>query len=87
MHTSASSSGKIRFRQKIQQLFLSHPASVGESYLAHQRACFRFGLLLIWTALAAMLHGIVPALCQHTASARIALLHKLLQSRSNKAQQ
>lgn len=57
------------------RLFLSHPQSVGESYLEHQRMAFSFAGPLLVAGLACLLHAVIPGLCERTASSRIAMLH------------
>lgn len=49
-------------------LFTDHPASVDETYLEHMRFAFGFSFWLAVAAGAAMLHAIVPAMCETTAS-------------------
>jgi len=68
--------------QRFRRVFCTHPAAVGESYFEHQRAALGFAASLSLTAAAAVVHAIIPALCQSTARDRIALLHERLQSRS-----
>lgn len=68
--------------RKTLNFFSAHPASVGESYFEHQRKALGFAGFLAWTALAAVVHAVVPALCESTARKRIAILHHRLQTRS-----
>lgn len=63
------------------RLFLSHPASVGESYLEHQRVALSFALPLLGAGLAALLHALVPAACERTAGDIIRRLHSRLETR------
>jgi len=69
--------------QKFQGIFLSHPASIGETYFEHQRKALTFSVKLIWTGMAALLHALIPALCVNTARNNIEKLHSELQSRSS----
>ena len=65
----------------FRRLFLSHPATVGESYLQHQRVALSFALPLLGAGLAAMAHAIVPGLCETTAGDAIRKLHARLEKR------
>jgi hypothetical protein len=69
--------GQSMFRQ----LFLSHPASVGETYFQHQRMALSFALPLLGAGLAAMAHALVPGFCEHTAGDVIRQLHGRLERR------
>lgn len=44
-----------------------HPAAVGETYAEHCLAAMGIAGRLLWIAAAAVLHAVVPALCEHTA--------------------
>jgi hypothetical protein len=57
------------------RLFFTHPQSVGESYLEHQRMAFSFAGPLLLAGLACLLHAVIPGLCERTASSRIEMLH------------
>ena len=50
------------------KIFLNHPRSVGESYIQHMGAAFRFGVLLFVAGLAACIHAIFPCLFETAAS-------------------
>ena len=65
----------------FRRLFLSHPASVGESYFQHQRVALSFALPLLGAGLAAIAHAAVPALCERTAGDMIRKLHQRLEQR------
>ena len=65
----------------FRRLFLSHPATVGESYLQHQRVALSFALPLLGAGLAAMAHAIVPGMCETTAGDAIRKLHARLEKR------
>lgn len=58
----------------INRLFLAHPATVNESYFGHMRFAFGFAFWLAVAAGAALIHAIIPALCETTASR---ILHRL----------
>jgi len=61
--------------------FRSHPASVGESYFGHMRFALRFAGKLFQAGGAAVLHAVIPPLCETTASRIIGELHDMCQSR------
>lgn len=82
MGTNNDSTGLGSLKHSLHTLFLNHPESVGESYFEHQRAAMTFAGSLTVTAAAALIHAMVPGLCQHTARNRIELLNKQLQDRS-----
>jgi hypothetical protein len=63
------------------RLFLDHPRSMDEGYFEHQRAAFGYGLELLRAAGACLLHGLVPGLCQTTASRSIADLNARISQR------
>ncbi len=51
--------------------FTEHPASVGETYLQHQRVAFRFAVRLVAAGAAAAIHAVAPWCHQRTASGAI----------------
>ena len=55
----------------IRQIFGDHPAKVGESYFEHLAFAFGFAARLFRAAAAAFVHGLVPCLCETTASSEI----------------
>lgn len=59
----------------IAQLFTDHPATVNETYFGHMRFALWFSFWLALAAGAALLHAIVPAVCETTASRIIKKLH------------
>jgi hypothetical protein len=59
----------------IRSLFLSHPESVGETYLEHQGVALSFAPELFLASLACAVHAIVPGLCTRTGSQAIDRLH------------
>ena len=65
----------------FRRLFLSHPASVGESYFQHQRVALSFALPLLGAGLAATMHALVPAVFERTAGDIIRSLHDRLEKR------
>ena len=57
------------------RLFAAHPRSVNESYLQHQRVALSYALPLLGAGLAALVHALVPGLCQKTAGNAIRRLN------------
>lgn len=68
-------------RNPLAALFLDHPARVNETYLQHMRFAFGFAFWLAAAALAAMVHAVIPALCETTASRILKRLHARIESR------
>ena len=69
----------------VQRVFLEHPDSVEETYLQHLRVAFGFAAWLAVAALAALVHALIPALCERAASRIVRRLHDRLSSRSDQA--
>ncbi|MBI1417391.1 MAG: hypothetical protein GC146_09225 [Limimaricola sp.] len=63
------------------RLFLDHPASVDETYFQHMRFAGWFSFWLATAAGAALLHAIVPAVCETTASRIIRRLYARIENR------
>jgi hypothetical protein len=59
----------------LETLFFRHPRSVGETYSEHFAKAVEFGAYLFAAAIACLIHALVPALFQTTASRIIANLH------------
>ena len=59
----------------VDELFLAHPRSVGESYAEHFVAALGFAALLACAAAACFVHALVPALFTRSASRRVAELN------------
>lgn len=57
------------------RLFMSHPASVGESYGEHFGHALSFAGAMLIGAIACLVHALIPALCERTGSAIITRLH------------
>ncbi len=68
-------------RNPLAVLFLDHPATVNETYLQHMRFAFGFAFWLAAAALAALVHAVIPALCETTASRILKRLHARIESR------
>jgi len=56
-------------------LFLRHPRSIGETYLKHGGAALGFAGRLFAASMACLVHAVMPALFQRTASRIVAELH------------
>ena len=65
----------------LQKLFTDHPASVDETYFEHMRFASGFAFWLFVAAGAALVHAVVPALCESTASRIIKRLHDRMTNR------
>jgi hypothetical protein len=59
----------------IRSLFLSHPESVGETYIEHQGVALSFAVELLAASLACAVHAVVPGLFKRTGSQAIERLH------------
>lgn len=59
----------------ISRIFLDHPRSVDETYLEHAAFAGRVSLTLFAAAFAALVHALVPAAFERTASRIVAELH------------
>ena len=62
-------------------MFVSHPSAVNESYLQHQQVALSFAGPLLLAAGAAIVHALIPALCERTASNIVRDLNARLQKR------
>ena len=63
------------------RIFLDHPATVNETYLGHMRFAFGFAFWLGVAAFAALIHAIIPTLCETTASRILSRLHAKITDR------
>ncbi|MEL7179309.1 MAG: DUF6356 family protein [Pseudomonadota bacterium] len=68
-------------KNPIAAVFLDHPATVNETYFQHMRFASGCAFWLGAAALAALLHAIIPALCETTASRILKRLHARIESR------
>ena len=66
--------------------FTDHPATVGESYLQHQRAAFGYSARLFRASLCCALHGLFPWLHTRSGSDCVKALHDELQARRASAE-
>jgi hypothetical protein len=71
----------------LDRVFLAHPRTVGESYLEHSAFALRIASRLLLAGSAALVHAIVPSLCQTTASRIILGMHADIVARRAKANQ
>jgi hypothetical protein len=71
-------------RTTFERLFIVHPRSVNEDYLAHAGVALRFAFLLLGAGLAALVHAIIPALFETTASSTIKRLHREMTERTGR---
>ncbi len=65
----------------LQKVFLDHPASVDEGYFQHMRFAASFGFWLFVAAGAALIHAVIPSLCETTASRILTRLHNRMSAR------
>lgn len=73
-------------RTTLDRLFIAHPRTVNEDYLAHAGVALRFAMLLLGAGIAALVHAAVPALFETTASSVIKKLHAEMMNRSATSQ-
>ncbi len=55
-------------RTTLDRLFIAHPRAVNEDYLAHAGVALRLALIFWAQDFAALVHAIIPALFETTAS-------------------
>ena len=67
----------------FKSIFLDHPASVDETYGEHFLFALKFSATLFVAAFAALLHALVPAACERTASRIVAKLYNRTHNRGN----
>jgi hypothetical protein len=60
---------------RLSRAFNDHPASVGESYLAHMRTAWWFAAEMIVGAAACVVHGVFPFLFTRTGSRQVSRLY------------
>ena len=65
----------------LSKLFLDHPAQVDETYFQHMRFALTFAFWLSLAAGAALVHAVIPALCETTASRILKRLYAKIESR------
>ncbi len=69
----------------LRRWFLDHPHAVDESYAEHGAVAAGYGLALIGAGLACMVHALVPALFETTASRTVRRLVSRLGARRTQA--
>ena len=73
--------GRLAMTHLIARTFTAHPAKVGESYFGHMVVALSFAGWLALAAVAAVVHALIPALCERTASNIILRLHNRMMRR------
>jgi hypothetical protein len=69
------------------RLFIDHPKSVDENYVAHFGVASRFGFAMIWGGIKALVHAVIPGLCITSASDTVKRLnHIMVEQRRAKGQ-
>ena len=66
---------------KFSKYFLEHPHSVGESYMEHQGFAVAVSFKLFTAAFACLIHALVPALFEKTASTIVSEVYSVTQKR------
>lgn len=67
----------------IQRLFFDHPAKVQESYGEHALFALGFSMKLFAAGFAALVHALIPAFFEKTASGIIRSLYERTHNRGN----
>jgi hypothetical protein len=65
------------------KIFTDHPASVDETYLEHLVFATKFSATLVFAGGAAMIHALIPCLCEKTASKAVARLYAKTHNRGD----
>ncbi|HET6158750.1 MAG TPA: DUF6356 family protein [Dongiaceae bacterium] len=73
--------------QVLDRVFLAHPRTVDENYLEHGAFALRIASRLLLAGVAALIHAVVPCLCQTTASRIILAMNAGIIARRAKASQ
>lgn len=63
------------------RLFLSHPRSVGESYGEHLTVAGSFGAKMVVGGVACMIHAVLPAVFERSASNTVKALYAKMMAR------
>jgi hypothetical protein len=71
----------------LDRVFLAHPRTVDETYREHFAFALRIGARLLMAGSAAVVHAIVPCLCQTTASRIVLSMNADIVARRAKAGQ
>ena len=67
----------------IARIFMTHPASVDETYMQHALFAATFSAKLFAAAFAALIHAVIPCLFEKTASRIVADLYIRTHNRGN----
>ncbi len=67
----------------VYNTFIEHPKSVDETYFEHLRFASGFAFGLFVAGMAAVIHAIIPCLCEKTASNKITELYGKIINRNN----
>ena len=67
--------------------FVTHPASVGESYVGHFVFALKFGFRLVFAGFLALVHAFIPAWFETAASEQVEKLHAELSARHSAPRQ
>jgi hypothetical protein len=65
----------------VLDLMTRHPKSVGESYGEHLGVAWSFGMEMIGSGLACLLHGLLPFMFERTGSRSVEKLHARMRRR------
>lgn len=65
----------------LSTVFLDHPAKVNETYFQHMRFAIGFSFWLGVAACAALIHAVIPVMCETTASRILKRLHARITAR------
>ena len=65
----------------IDRLFRKHPRSIGETYVEHATTAGRFGAEMVVGGVACIVHAVVPALFERTASETVKRLYGRMKAR------
>lgn len=68
------------------RMFTQHPAAVGESYFEHLCVAAWFGVRLLTSGIACLLHALLPCCCQRFASRTVAALYAQMAERNPELQ-
>ena len=71
----------VHLANRFFRSFTEHPATVNETYFQHFLFALRLAVLLIAAGLAALIHAIIPALFEKTASQIVGRLHHQIEVR------
>jgi hypothetical protein len=66
---------------RIAKIFTAHPAAVDETYFEHMAFAGKFSGQLFLAAFAALIHAVLPFLCETTASRTVRKLYERTHNR------